>query len=110
MGGGVQIQGVNISTHENLSICNGIVFLTILASEVKYSRWIKNSLGGVKIHQVRTIETSTIQCLCISISETLLHVTIRRQAEISTDIFARLLRYFRLSYKNLTMMVDTAKL
>ena len=47
--------------------------------------------------------TSTIQSLCISIPETLLHVTLKRRAEISADIFARLLRYFFLSCKNLTI-------
>ena len=41
--------------------------------------------------------------LCISIPETLLHVTLKRRAEISADIFARLLRYFFLSCKNLTI-------
>ena len=50
--------------------------------------------------------TSTIQSLCISIPETLLHVTLKRRAEISADIFARLLRYFFLSCKNLTI-IDT---
>ena len=48
--------------------------------------------------------TSTIQSLCISIPETLLHVTLKRRAEISADIFARLLRYFFLSCKNLTII------
>ena len=47
--------------------------------------------------------TSTIQSLSISIPETLLHVTLKRRAEISADIFARLLRYFFLSCKNLTI-------
>ena len=36
--------------------------------------------------------------------ETLLHVTMKRQAEISADISARLLRYFSLSCKNLTII------
>ena len=44
-----------------------------------------------------------IQSLSISIPETLLHVTLKRRAEISADIFARLLRYFFLSCKNLTI-------
>ena len=48
-----------------------------------------------------------IQSLCISIPETLLHVTLKRRAEISADIFARLLRYFFLSCKNLTIMGTT---
>ena len=47
--------------------------------------------------------TSTIQSLCISIPGTLLRMTLKRRAEISADIFARLLRYFFLSCKNLTI-------
>ena len=54
--------------------------------------------------------TSTIQSLCISIPETLLHVTLKRRAEISADIFARLLRYFFLSYKNLTITAHTSEI
>ena len=52
--------------------------------------------------------TSRIQFLCTSIPETLLHVTLKRrpEAEISADIFARLLRYFSLSYKNLTITIS----
>ena len=46
--------------------------------------------------------TFIIRDLYISIPETLLHVTPKRTAEVSADIFARLLRYFLLSYKNLT--------
>ena len=34
-----------------------IVFLTVLGLGIKFSRWGKNSLGGVKIHQVGTSET-----------------------------------------------------
>ena len=34
-----------------------IVFLTFLGLGIKISRWGKNSLGGVKIHQVGTSET-----------------------------------------------------
>ena len=34
-----------------------IVFLTFLGLGIKFSRWGKNSLGGVKIHQVGTCET-----------------------------------------------------
>ena len=51
--------------------------------------------------------TSTIECLYASIPETLLHVTLKRQAEISADIFARLLQYFRLSCKNSTIKSHT---
>ena len=53
--------------------------------------------------------TSTIQFLCISIPETLLHVTLNRQEEISADIFARLLQYLRLSCKNLTITAGISK-
>ena len=34
-----------------------IVFLTFLGLGIKFSRWGKNSLGGVKIHYVGTSET-----------------------------------------------------
>ena len=34
-----------------------IVFLTFLGLGIKFSRWGKNSLGGVNIHQVGTGET-----------------------------------------------------
>ena len=34
-----------------------IMFLTFLGLGIKFSRWGKNSLGGVKIHQVGTSET-----------------------------------------------------
>ena len=34
-----------------------IVFLTFLGLGIKFSRWVKNSLGGVKIHHVGTSET-----------------------------------------------------
>ena len=47
--------------------------------------------------------TSTLQSLCISMPKILLHVTLKRRAEISADIFARRLWYFRLSFKNLTI-------
>ena len=39
--------------------------------------------------------------------ETLLHVTMKRRTEISADIFARLLQYFCLSFKNLTIKSHT---
>ena len=56
--------------------------------------------------------TATIQSLCISIPDTLLHMTLKRRAEISADIFARLLRYFFLSCKNLTIItyISVAKI
>ena len=47
--------------------------------------------------------TSAIQVLCIGIAETMLHVTLKRRAEISADTFARLLQYFCSSYKNFTI-------
>ena len=50
-------------------------------------------MGEVKIHQVGTSKmcwfqllSSTIQFLCISIPETLLHVTFKRRAEISAVV------------------------
>ena len=67
---------------------------------------------GEEILQVGTSET--IKCagfdschlqfnLCVLVYLRL-HMTLKRRAEISADIFARLLRYFRLSCKNLTIM------
>ena len=43
---------------------------------------------------------SKFQVLCISIPRTLLHVTLKKRAEISADIFARLFQY---SCTNLTI-------
>ena len=110
---GVQIRGGIFRPTKMLAFAMIIVFLTFLGLGIKFSRWGKNPLDGVKIHQVDTSETvryvrvqlltSTIQSLCISIPENLLHVTQKRRAEISADIFARLLRYFFLSCKNLTI-------
>ena len=37
-----------------------IGFLTFLGLGIKFSRWGKNSLGGVKIHQVGTSETDML--------------------------------------------------
>ena len=72
-------------------------------------------LDGVKIHQVGLSETEKcigsnswhlqFNFLCISIIETLLHLTLKRRAEISADIFARLWRYFSSSCVNLTITV-----
>ena len=88
------------------------MFLTFLGLGVKFFRWGKNSLGGVKIHQMVTSET--VQCvgsnswhlqfLHISLPESALYMTLKRRAEISADIFARLLWYFRLPWKNLTII------
>ena len=40
----------SFSTYDNVSICNDYqLSLTILGLGVKFSRWGKNSLGGVKI-------------------------------------------------------------
>ena len=41
-----------ISTYENVSICNDYHVSDIFRIEVKYSRWGKNSQGGVNIYQV----------------------------------------------------------
>ena len=63
--------------------------------------------SGVKVRQYKCVGVqllkSTIQFLCVSILETLLHLTLNRRAEMSADIFARLLRNFSLSCKNLTI-------
>ena len=40
--------------------------------------------------------TSTTQFVCVSILQTLLHVTLKRQAEMSADILGDLLQYFSL--------------
>ena len=55
---GVQIRGGGIFRPTKMLIfAMVIVFLTFLGLGIKYSRWGKNSLGGVKIHQVGTSET-----------------------------------------------------
>ena len=46
---------------------------------------------------------SKFQVLCISIPGTLLHVTLKKRAEISADIFARLFQCSCLSCTNLTI-------
>ena len=56
----------------------------------------KNVLG-------QTLDIYNPISLCTSIPEILLHVTLKRQAEILADMFARLLRYFCLSCKNMTI-------
>ena len=50
--------------------------------------------------------TSTIQFLCFSMPETLLHMTLalKRRAEIMAEFLARLLLCFCWSYKNLTII------
>ena len=52
--------------------------------------------------------TFTIQLLRVVIPETLLHMALQRRKQISADIFSRLLQYFRLSCKNLTIITGTA--
>ena len=52
--------------------------------------------------QMETLDTITFTLP--SIPETFLHVTLKRQAEISADIFTRLLRYFFLSCRNLIII------
>ena len=56
---GVQIWGgvKSFRATKTLAFAMVIVFLTFLGLEIKFSRWGKNSLGGVKIHQVGTSET-----------------------------------------------------
>ena len=55
--GGTNSGGGNFSAYENVSICNGYRVSDIFRIGDKFSRWGKNSLGGVKIHQVGTSET-----------------------------------------------------
>ena len=55
---GVQIRGGNIFRPTKMLVfAMVIVFLTFLGLGIKFSRWGKNSLGGVKNHQVGTSET-----------------------------------------------------
>ena len=78
-----------------------IVFLKLLGLGVKFLRWGKNPPGGHK----RDGKMYWAQLLIPTIQGllwTFLHLTLKRRAEIS-DIFARLLRYFHLSCKNLTI-------
>ena len=50
---GVQIRGGGIFWPTKMLVfAIVIVFLTFLGLGIKFSRWGKNSLGGVKIHQV----------------------------------------------------------
>ena len=82
------------------------VFLTFLGLGVKFPGWGKNSPSWHKWDRKMCwiqLSISSIQFLCISILETSLYVTMKRRAAISADIFAYLLRYFNLSYKNLTI-------
>ena len=58
-----------------------IVFLTFLGLGVKFSRWEQVS----KICCIQLL-ASTIQLLCISTHETLLHVTLKGKPEIFVDI------------------------
>ena len=82
-----------------------IMFLTLLELGVIFFRWGINSFGGVKAYsKICCVQlfTSAIKFLCIGILETLLHVTLKRRAKISADIFTRLLQCFCLTCKNLT--------
>ena len=59
--GGTNSGGEDFSAYENVSICNGYRIsdiLTFLGLGIKFSRWVKNSLGWGKIHQVGTSETA----------------------------------------------------
>ena len=55
--GGTKSEGVNFSAYQNVSICNGYRVFDIFRIGVKFSRWGKNSLGEIKIHQLGTSET-----------------------------------------------------
>ena len=48
----------------------------------------------------------TIHFFCNTVLKTLLHVTLKRQAEISAYISPRLLRYFRSSCSKWTIMLN----
>ena len=50
-----------------------IMFLSFLGLGIKFSRWGKNSLGGVKIHQVGTSETVNTYWTRPSPTSSLLH-------------------------------------
>ena len=55
---GVQIWGGKIFRPTKMLVfAMVIMFLTFLGLGIKFSRWGKNSLSGVKIHQVGTSET-----------------------------------------------------
>ena len=54
---GVIFWGYNFSVYENVSICNGYRVSDIFRIGDKILQVGKNSLGGVKIHQVGTSET-----------------------------------------------------
>ena len=54
--GGIKSGGKSFRPLEMLAFATIIVFLTFLGSGIRFSRWGKNSLGGVKIHHVATGE------------------------------------------------------
>ena len=96
--------GGDISTYEDVRFCNDYRVSNILRIGVKFSRWGKNPPHGHKRDKTFWVQllTSTIQLLCINIPGTLLHVTLKRRAEISTDIFSPSFAVFPLL---LTLMV-----
>ena len=55
--GGTNLGGKIFRATKMLVFALVIVFLTFLGLGIKISGWGKNSLGGVKIHQVGTSET-----------------------------------------------------
>ena len=80
-------------TYENVSIYNDYhvldtfrVGVKIFQVGYKLTLWSKNPPGGhkldSKISWVQLFSTSAIKFLCIGILETLLHVILKRQAEI----------------------------
>ena len=69
---------------------------------LEFSKWYLKILQADPSEVVKCVGSSVWRLqLCMSIPETLLHVTLKRRAEISADTFARLSRYFR---KNLTII------
>ena len=62
---------VKFLAYEMLVFAIAIMFLTFLALVVKISRWGKNSLVGVKIHQVRTSETVNVLGPALDVSNSI---------------------------------------
>ena len=55
-----------------------------------------NGVNNGESKCLSTLDTCNSIFACINILENLLHVTLKRQAEISADIFARLFAVFQL--------------
>ena len=110
----VQILGAvkSFRATKTLAFAMVIMFLTFLGLGIKLSRWGKNSLGGVKIHQVGTSETVRyvrsnswhLQFnLCVLVYLRLCYTWPWKDEQKYWLIFLLVLRYFFLSCKNLTI-------